>query len=140
MRFPKTVESYSNLLQRCREKKFQRWLFRAGEMTKARRAALLCSLLEGIFLFDDVELLSILSRAKLLVSVHSSNNGKIRFELKNTKRHNFFVDVAFSDVCVETNCIKVHKWLTKGLGLWVYISNNSSESLEKYGEFLGRTL
>ncbi|ALH06726.1 hypothetical protein PMV_028 [Port-miou virus] len=140
MRFPKTVESYSNLLQRCREKRFREWLFRSNEMTKGRRAALLCSLLEGIFLFDDSELLQILSAKKMLLGIHSSANGKIRFEFRNTKRHSFFVEVSFAKVCVETNCASVHKLLTTKYGLWVYLPDNSEEFLQRYGEFLMTTL
>nr|QZX43591.1 hypothetical protein MarQu_009 [Marseillevirus sp.] len=109
-------------------------------MTKGRRAALLCSLLEGIFLFDDSELLNILSRTKMLLSIHSSVNGKLRFEFRNTKRHSFFIEVAFAQTCVGTGCVNVHKTIAGDYGLWVYLSDNSAEFLEKYGEFLMRTL
>lgn len=109
-------------------------------MTKGRRAALLCSLLEGIFLFDDSELLKILSRTKMLLSVHSSANGKLRFEFRNTKKHSFFIEVAFAQTCVETNCVGVHNLIVKDYGLWIYLSDNSAEFLERYGEFLMRTL
>ncbi|AHA46296.1 hypothetical protein ISTM_398 [Insectomime virus] len=136
MRFPKTFESYSHLLQRCRQQEFREWLLRSGEMSKGRRVALLASLLEGIFLFDDVGLLRLLSETGDLVSVHSSANGKVKFELKGERNHNFTFDVLFAQVCVDTDCVQVHKWMTQELGLWVYISENTPEFLEMYGKFL----
>nr|WNL49564.1 hypothetical protein MarFTMF_048 [Marseillevirus sp.] len=73
------------------------------------------------------------------MKIHSSNDGLLTFGFRHWKNGTFDIKVKVLDALVETNCVRVHKWLTRELDMWLWIGQeNTLERLERYGKFLSQ--
>ncbi|BAU79886.1 hypothetical protein A9K97_gp465 [Tokyovirus A1] len=141
MKFSKNPSSYFALLENVKDEKFANSLFLSRNVRDSKRAALLCSLVEAILLFDDVATLKYLCEKRWLLKIHSSNEGLLTFGFRHWRRETFDIKIKVLDALIKTNCFKVHSWLTQELGIWLWIGQeNTLESLEIYGKFLSQNI